>query len=108
MHNVLLALAVWAAPWLAGGAYLAALAQHGAPQAVRSAQQGSGVPPVDLARAADFIVRATGEQRGGRKLEPLAPSMPLAQAAQAFAHYMARTDHYGHEADGRVPADRAR
>ena len=43
------------------------------------------------------------EQGLGRlALEPA-----LARAARGFADYMARTDHYGHTADGTQPADRA-
>ncbi|WP_374676495.1 CAP domain-containing protein [Ideonella sp.] len=40
-------------------------------------------------------------------LAPLAPERALQEAARAFAAYMAESDHYGHEADGRTPAQRS-
>lgn len=39
---------------------------------------------------------------------PLVASALLAKAAREFALYMAETDRYGHEADGRTPDERAR
>lgn len=40
-------------------------------------------------------------------LAPLAPERALQEAARAFAAYMAESDRYGHEADGRTPAQRS-
>ena len=39
-------------------------------------------------------------------LAVMQPSPELARAARSFADYMASTDRYGHEADGRQPAQR--
>jgi hypothetical protein len=61
----------------------------------------------DLGEAERLIARRTNEFRVEHGLARLEPNAPLAQAAQAFADYMARTDRYGHAADGRQPSDRA-
>ena len=61
----------------------------------------------DLAEAERLIAGRTNEFRAEQGLARLEPNAPLAQAAQAFADYMARTDKYGHAADGRQPSDRA-
>jgi uncharacterized protein YkwD len=61
----------------------------------------------DLGEAERLIARGTNEFRAEQGLARLEPNAPLAEAAQAFADYMARTDRYGHAADGRQPSDRA-
>ncbi|HKX40196.1 MAG TPA: CAP domain-containing protein [Burkholderiaceae bacterium] len=53
------------------------------------------------------IVEAGNAFRGGRGVAPLALNEQLAAAAHEFAAFMARTDRYGHEADGRQPTQRA-
>lgn len=45
--------------------------------------------------------------RQSQGLAPVTPERKLTAAAQAFAAYMAQTDRYGHEADGREPSERA-
>jgi hypothetical protein len=61
----------------------------------------------DLAEAERLIARRTNEFRAEQSLGRLEPNAALQFAAQAFADYMARTDRYGHTADGRQPSDRA-
>lgn len=65
---------------------------------------------VDLsssAVAAD-IVQQTNAFREVQRRAPVTAAAALTEAAQAFADLMARTDRYGHEADGRDPPERAR
>jgi uncharacterized protein YkwD len=81
-------------PWL----FLAALACP----AVAPAQRA------DLAGTERLVLEATSEFRREEGVGAVRPNAALAKAAQDFADYMARTDRYGHEADGRSPADRAR
>jgi len=61
----------------------------------------------DPARGAERIVEEANRFRAANGAGPLANEPRLAAAASAFAAYMARTDRYGHDADGRVPHDRA-
>ncbi|HWH40264.1 MAG TPA: CAP domain-containing protein [Usitatibacter sp.] len=61
----------------------------------------------DVATAAGRVMAATNELRRGEGLPALKPQRQLEQAAQEFARYMAKTARYGHEADGREPAQRA-
>ena len=49
----------------------------------------------------------TNEFRAGQRLAPTKANPQLTDAAHDFAAFMARTDRYGHDADGRSPADRA-
>lgn len=63
---------------------------------------------VDLPAVEKLVVDATNAFRGQEGLDSVRPDRALAKAAQDFADYMARTDRYGHTADGRNPADRAR
>lgn len=53
------------------------------------------------------IVDGINAYRGKHSLEPLTQDPQLHQAAIDFARYMARTDEYGHQADGRTPSGRA-
>jgi uncharacterized protein YkwD len=62
----------------------------------------------DLAAAERLVVDATNEFRREEGVEAVRPNPDLAKAARDFADYMARTDRYGHDADGRNPMDRAR
>jgi uncharacterized protein YkwD len=61
----------------------------------------------DLSTAERLVIATTNEFRAGQRLAPTKPDPKLAAAARDFAAYMARTDRYGHEADGRSPPDRA-
>lgn len=62
----------------------------------------------DLGAAAKQAVERTNEFRREQNLEPLEADDALSSSAQAFAEYMARTGNYGHQADGRTPAERAK
>jgi uncharacterized protein YkwD len=62
---------------------------------------------VDPAAAAAQIVELTNVFRSTNGLDAVATNRALSDSAQRFAGYMAETDRYGHEADGRRPADRA-
>ena len=64
-------------------------------------------PRPDLARVEDIIVRQTNEFRREQGLAAVREDDKLGAAARYFADYMARTDRYGHEADGREPSERA-
>ena len=61
----------------------------------------------DLGAAERLVIDKTNEFRVGLRLAPTKPDPQLADAARDFAAFMARTDRYGHDADGRSPADRA-
>jgi uncharacterized protein YkwD len=61
----------------------------------------------DRAAVARRIVEQTNRFRKEQEAAPLAVNEELAETAQAFAEYMARTDRYGHTADGKRPAERA-
>jgi hypothetical protein len=63
----------------------------------------AGAAPAQVARIVD-LVNAFRDRQG---LPALATDRRLAQAAAGYADYMARTDRYGHEADGREPSQRA-
>jgi uncharacterized protein YkwD len=65
----------------------------------------AGAP--DRNRVEALIVKGTNEFRRSADLPPVARNAQLTSAAADFAAYMARTDRYGHEADGRSPAQRA-
>ena len=64
-------------------------------------------PRPDLAKAADVIVQRTNAFRAAERRGPTTVDPKLLAAARYFAGYMARTDRYGHTADGAQPAERA-
>jgi uncharacterized protein YkwD len=53
------------------------------------------------------VIEQTNALRSRHGLTAVEPDANLAEAAQKFAEFMARTERYGHEADARRPADRA-
>ena len=61
----------------------------------------------DLAEAAAGIVKRTNDFRCDQDREPLDVNPKLKETARYFADFMARTDQYGHRADGQSPAQRA-
>ena len=63
---------------------------------------------VDADRVERLVVEQTNDFRKANGLEAARPDAALRRTAEAFAAYMARTDRYGHEADGRTPGERAR
>ena len=65
-------------------------------------------PGPDLDAAVRQIVDRTNGFRKEQKQSPLTVNDKLAAAARDFAAWMAATDMYGHEADGRHPWDRAK
>jgi uncharacterized protein YkwD len=61
----------------------------------------------DLDSVERLVADATNKFRHEEGVETVKPNPALAKAAQDFANYMANTDRYGHNADGRNPTDRA-
>jgi uncharacterized protein YkwD len=61
----------------------------------------------DLARVKEEILSATNQFRRQQGRQELKENEELAEAAQFFADYMARTDKYSHTADGKEPWERA-
>jgi uncharacterized protein YkwD len=61
----------------------------------------------DLARVESTIIERTNEFRREQGLQALQRDARLEAAARYFAEYMARNDRYGHQADGKEPAERA-
>ena len=61
----------------------------------------------DLDAAERLVIERTNAFRASQRLAPTKPDPKLAATARDFAAYMARTDRYGHEADGQSPVDRA-
>jgi uncharacterized protein YkwD len=68
---------------------------------------GEATAAPDLERVAASIGRRTNDFRAELGLGRLEANAALDRAAQDFADYMARTDRYGHTADGKEPSDRA-
>jgi uncharacterized protein YkwD len=62
----------------------------------------------DLPVVEAMVVKLTNELRQSEGREPVAAEARLQAAARDFAGFMARTDKYGHTADGREPAERAK
>lgn len=61
----------------------------------------------DLPQTEIAIVAFTNDFRQENKLGAVTPNKELAAAARWFAEYLARTDKFAHEADGREPQQRA-
>jgi len=73
--------------------------------------QGAGdasEPSPFLEQTASRIIDLTNDFRRGEGEAPLATNERLVDTASDFAAYMARTGRYGHQADGKTPAERAR
>ena len=70
----------------------------------------SQIPPdkVSIQKALDLIVEQTNDFRVKNDLPPVTIDDDLQQAAQSFADYMSAENRYGHRADGRTPAQRAK
>ncbi|MCA9110760.1 MAG: CAP domain-containing protein [Planctomycetaceae bacterium] len=56
----------------------------------------------------ELIIQQTNEFRNKHELRSIKTDERLQQTALSFAQYMARTDRYGHQADGHSPAERVR
>jgi uncharacterized protein YkwD len=63
---------------------------------------------LDRGKVVEQIVSRTNDFRKAEGRSPVAVDKKLTEAAQGFADYMAKTDRYGHTADGTRPADRAK
>jgi uncharacterized protein YkwD len=77
------------------------------PPGLAFAQKSRAAMP-DLERATRAVVESTNALRRAQGLPGLATNAKLTGAAREFANFMARTDRYGHEADGHKPSQRAR
>lgn len=75
------------------------------PVSARAAPPSTDAMPAEVA---ERVFRKTNAFRTANRLEPLRVTRELTDAAQRFAEFMASTDQYGHDADGRTPAERAR
>jgi uncharacterized protein YkwD len=62
----------------------------------------------DVALAAKQVFEATNRFRREEGRSELKENRQLAEAAGSLTRFMASTDKYGHEADGKTPAERAR
>ena len=62
----------------------------------------------DLGRVEAAIVESTNQFRRDEGLRTVDVDRKLARAARAFANYMADTDRYGHEVDGKKPSQRVK
>lgn len=60
----------------------------------------------DTARVEREMLARSNAFRAEQGLPPVQPQGAISNAAREFARYMARTDRYGHEADGRTPVQR--
>lgn len=67
-----------------------------------------GAATPDLEEAARKVVEGTNAFRRAEGRAEVKPEAALQAAAQGFAQWMAKHDEYGHEADGKLPRDRAR
>jgi uncharacterized protein YkwD len=73
-----------------------------------SAVSAQAQPHPPLAQVQRIVIEQTNRFRVSEGLPPVREAPLLDRVAQDFANFMARTDRYGHEADGRTPAERAR
>lgn len=88
-------------PILAGLLALGAVASPGAPQVAARRSPA-------LADVARLITEGTNDFRRSEGRGPTEPDAKLSAAARDFTSFMARTGRYGHEGDGKTPAQRAR
>ncbi|MDB5392262.1 MAG: hypothetical protein JWM11_7908 [Planctomycetaceae bacterium] len=63
---------------------------------------------LDLSEVARLIIRQTNDFRQSEKRSIVKVAPKLTDTVQEFAAYMARTNRYGHSADGEHPDDRAK
>jgi uncharacterized protein YkwD len=102
----ILAMAV-IAPWPISSA-LAQVTETEESEAISfDGQSSSEGSTVDLPPVVQSIIEHTNQFRQDEGLSSVEIDPKLTETAQYFADYMARTDTYGHGADGQRPADRA-
>src|SRR5262245_53269249 len=65
-------------------------------------------PEPDVAKVAELIVTGTNEFRQHEDQRQLARNARLDETARYFARFMADSQKFGHEADGRRPDERAK
>ncbi|MGE5616277.1 MAG: CAP domain-containing protein [Bacillota bacterium] len=82
------------------------LALLAAAAALASSARDVEVP--NLAGTTQSVIELANGFRHGEHRRTLVTSEMLTATAREFAAYMARTDRFDHEADGREPAERAR
>jgi uncharacterized protein YkwD len=68
----------------------------------------NGATSPELANTVQDIINRTNSFRQAEGFQEVKPNPQLMEAAQDFAQFMASTDQYGHTADGRTPAERAK
>jgi uncharacterized protein YkwD len=88
-------LAMWAASWRQASAQAGPL------------RPGSGVPKPDLQAVRERVFERANEYRSQQGRAPLRQHGALQGAAQSFADFLADSDRFAHEADGRRPDQRA-
>jgi uncharacterized protein YkwD len=103
---------IWAAALTAAFGFPLARGQHTEEHATEKVEapaipDTSGKQP-DLATAAKSIVEQTNAFRTKEKRGPVSADEKLIATAKDFADFMARTDEYGHHADGNSPGERAK
>src|SRR5262245_56201333 len=62
----------------------------------------------DLTKTTQLIIDQTNEFRKDEKRPAVQANKELTRAAEYFAQFMAKSGKYGHEADEKKPADRAK
>ncbi len=77
-------------------------------KAISATKPTEGATSPELATTVQGIISRTNSFRQAEGLREVEPSPQLMEAAQEFAQFMASTGQYGHTADGRRPADRAK
>ena len=88
--------------WLATAVLLAPLPAR----AQNDTGRPTGDQSPDLGEVKKLIVEETNQLRREHGLPELKVNEDLSQSARYFAGFMARTDKYGHTADGKQPWDR--
>lgn len=67
----------------------------------------AAMPSLDVSAVAARVVEATNRHRAAHGIPRVEANDALAAAAREFAAFMAKSDKFGHEADGRTPPERA-
>lgn len=92
---------------------LAALPAHARPSLAQSLEEfesdylDTPTDGPDLSQAESLIVEETNKLRQEHGISKVETNSQLAQTARYFAAFMARTNEYGHKADGNRPSQRA-
>jgi uncharacterized protein YkwD len=70
--------------------------------------QSTARPQPDIAEVNRLIIEDTNAFRRAQGARPTTPNRQLGDTARYFADFMARTDRYGHQADGSQASQRAK